>query len=241
MRKAQPALEFLTIYAWTLIAVLLFIVFALAISTSPSSQIVPPSHCYITPSFPCYAMFMMSNSIGTTSQVIFTNNLGREIAFSGNSLTVYPTSANQVYYGQCLPANALPNQVISCSAAFPDLFASIGQSFTPDFSISYSICSKSCTFPLPLYNTSGSAQLSVSKYVPDFRNFVELASPSSFGSVSPGNNTYNFGSKITISETPVQGHTFLGWTCEGQGCYSGSSASNTITVNNFIVETANFK
>ncbi len=67
--------------------------------------------------------------------------------------------------------------------------------------------------------------------------------PSSGGTTNPsvGTHTYNYGTSVTISETPNTGYTFYGWTCSGSGCYSGTSPSATIKANNSISETANYK
>ncbi len=239
--KAQPAVEFLTVYSWTILAVILFAVFALALASAQSKQIYPPSHCYITTTLPCYSMFVMSNSIGSVALVIFTNNLGVQIGFPSNAFSISPTYANTIYYGQCLPSNALQGDVVSCYAELGSYMPALGAEINPNFEVSYRICASSCPSSLPVYNTSGTSQLTVSPYVQNFRNFVELASPSSFGNVLPGNETLNFGSTITISASALPGHTFVGWSCTGVGCYSGTSPTNTITLSNYIVETANFK
>ena len=71
----------------------------------------------------------------------------------------------------------------------------------------------------------------------------EVASPSAGGSVSPGTSWYAPSSSVTISETPnTTGHyVFANWTCAGTGCYSGTDASTSVTLNNPINETAVFK
>jgi uncharacterized repeat protein (TIGR02543 family) len=66
------------------------------------------------------------------------------------------------------------------------------------------------------------------------------ASPSSGGTVT-GNGNYSAGSKVTVSETPKAGYTFTGWSCTGTGCWTGIATSGTVTVNNAMTETANFK
>lgn len=244
--KAQPALEFLSVYSWTLISVILFAVVAAVLATAQTKQIYPPSYCYVTPTFPCYAMYVMSNSVGSVALMIFTNNLGAQISFPHNSFRVYPTYTNTSFTGQCIPTNAVSGTVISCNATLSSGTVSgynpaLGTELNPNFVLSYNVCGAVCSNSLPVYNTSGEAQLVVSPYAPYFRNFVELASPASFGTVSPGNGTYNYGSQITISATANSGHTFLGWSCTGLNCYNGTNPTNTITLSNFVVETANFR
>ncbi|HVP22427.1 MAG TPA: hypothetical protein VMS77_00790 [Conexivisphaerales archaeon] len=64
--------------------------------------------------------------------------------------------------------------------------------------------------------------------------------PAGEGTVSPGSGYYTYASGVTISESPNDGYYFTGWSCTGSGCYSGSSSSHTIYMNNPITETANY-
>ncbi len=66
------------------------------------------------------------------------------------------------------------------------------------------------------------------------------ASPSTAGTVSPSSGWQNSGASVSISASPSSGYEFSSWTCSGSGCYSGSSASTSITMNAAITETANF-
>ena len=65
-------------------------------------------------------------------------------------------------------------------------------------------------------------------------------SPSGAGTVSPGTEWLNPGTKVTISETPNQYYEFNGWIGQGTGSYSGTSPSATITVGSPVIETANY-
>ncbi|ASI13489.1 cell surface protein [Candidatus Mancarchaeum acidiphilum] len=67
--------------------------------------------------------------------------------------------------------------------------------------------------------------------------------PSNDGSTSPGvgSHTYGYGTTVSLSETPATGYEFVDWTCNGNGCYSGTSTNPTVTLKNSITETANFK
>lgn len=239
--KAQPALEFLSVYSWTLLAVILFVVVASVLASANSRTVYQAAHCYITPGFPCYGMYVMSNTVAPVSLVLFTNELGVTLSFPTNALAVNPTYANATYYGQCLPANALPGAVVACNATLRGFSTSLGTQLTPVFVISYKICGSTCSGSLPIYNTSGNADLAVSPWVAHFRNFIELANPATHGTVSPGNGTYNYGTQVSITASPIGTNAFVGWTCSGVGCYNGTATSNTVTLSNFIVETANFK
>ena len=71
------------------------------------------------------------------------------------------------------------------------------------------------------------------------------ANPSTSGTVSPVSGWYNASAKVTISETSINSSTvraqFINWTCTGTGCYSGASATATITIAAPITETANYR
>lgn len=161
--KGQPALEFLTIYSWSIVAVILFMVVATVLATAQSKQIYPPSHCYITPSMPCYGMYIMSNSTGNMALVIFTNELGTSMSFPSNSFLVKPTFANSTFYGSCAPSSALSGNFVYCKANLTGFYTTLGTELNPNFQIGYRICT-ACSNSLPIYNTSGSALLTVSPY-----------------------------------------------------------------------------
>jgi len=64
--------------------------------------------------------------------------------------------------------------------------------------------------------------------------------PSGTGTVTPRNNWYNAGQKVSIKATAKTGYKFLSWTGSGSGSYSGSSSSVSVTMNAPITETATF-
>lgn len=67
------------------------------------------------------------------------------------------------------------------------------------------------------------------------------ANPGSAGGVSPASGNYTLGSIVSISEVAATGRVFLNWTCTGAGCFSGPLTYGTVTMNNNITETANYK
>jgi len=162
--KGQPALEFLSIYSWALISILLLIAVVTVVATSQGKLIYPPPHCYIAPSFPCYGAYIMTNSIGTVALVILNNNLGVPVYFPANSFEISPSYSNKTYGGQCLPSTASHANTIVCEASLAGFSSSLGTELGPNFEIRYSICEKTCAGGLPVYNTSGTAQLTVSPY-----------------------------------------------------------------------------
>jgi hypothetical protein len=239
--KGQPALEFLSIYAWILITILLLVVVVAVLASSQSRQSYPPSHCYITISFPCYGIYVMTNSIGSVSLILFNNVLGTTVSFPNNAFAFNLAYTGTTYYGQCVPVNAVSGATVACNATLPNYHPSLGIQLDPSFVISYKICGTSCSGTLSVYNSSGSGTLTVSPYVAHFRNFVELASPPGLGTVMPGNGTYQYGSSVPISANAIPGHTFIGWSCTGVGCYNGTLSSASVTVSNYVVEVAHFK
>ena len=71
------------------------------------------------------------------------------------------------------------------------------------------------------------------------------SNPALAGIVSPASGWYNSTSKVTITETSNNSSTtreqFINWTCTGTGCYSGTNATATITMDSPITETANYQ
>ncbi len=247
--RAQPALEFLSTYSWALILVILFTALVAVFATIQNKEAYPPSHCYITPSLPCYSMYVMENSIGTVALVVFTNELGSQISFPSESFVVSPSYAPTTYSGRCIPANVMNGAVVACNAILIGYHISLGTELAPSFEVKYSICSSGvCSGPLPLYNTSGSAELVVSPYTPNYLDslglrmpLVEIAYPAGAGTVLPGNGIYDYGAQVTIQATPTPGNTFIGWCGIGVGSYSGTEAINSITIHDSITENAIFQ
>jgi uncharacterized repeat protein (TIGR02543 family) len=79
------------------------------------------------------------------------------------------------------------------------------------------------------------------KATPSLYGYSENTNPAGAGIVTPPSWQYAPGTQITLSETPNSGYTFKNWTCTGAGCYAGTATSPTITINNGILETANYQ
>jgi hypothetical protein len=188
--KGQPALEFLSTYVWVLITIILFVVIVSVLATSETKASYPPSHCYITPALPCYGAFVMTNSIGTESYILLTNDLNRPVIFPTNSFGFDPVYSNKTYYGQCIPSVVGVGDYAVCNASLAGYNPSIGTELGPNFFISYIICADNkCLNPSSTYNTSGSAQLTVSPYSPlALLNVLGLVlGPGAGGSGASGN------------------------------------------------------
>lgn len=60
---------------------------------------------------------------------------------------------------------------------------------------------------------------------------VTQASPATGGTVSPATGWYNTSTSVTLSAVPAVGYIFAGWYGNGTGNYTGSSATQTLTLN----------
>jgi hypothetical protein len=70
--------------------------------------------------------------------------------------------------------------------------------------------------------------------------FTINVNPTRSGTVNVGSGWYNAGQKVIITATANPGHTFKSWKGTGNGSYTGTKISTTITMNSAITETANF-
>jgi|GEM_PF-3833504 len=72
-------------------------------------------------------------------------------------------------------------------------------------------------------------------------SLITSVSPYNGGGVSPRSGAYDYGANVAISETPSAGYTFTDWVGIGTGSYTGTNSTAHITINNPIIETANFR
>jgi len=158
--KLQSAVEFLITYGWAFILIAIFISVVVVLLTPSSVTSLAPSSCYISPGLPCYSFSVFSNSSESTVTVSFSNNLGTQMRFPNNGITVKIANYKN-YTGVCLPANAVNGALVSCVAEMPGLSLPVGSQAYSVFTISYNLCSQgSCSSVV--YNTSGSATAAVS-------------------------------------------------------------------------------
>ncbi len=158
--KLQSAIEYMSSYSWALIILVLvliifFLIFAHAINTTYSS-----SYCYISTSFKCYQLLISTNSIGVTSLLVFTNDLGRTIYFQQKSpFSISITPTGNYISGSCAPLTATPGTSITCVAYLPGYEPAYGTQLEPEFFFNYSECiASSCTSAnLQKLSTAGSA------------------------------------------------------------------------------------
>ena len=76
-------------------------------------------------------------------------------------------------------------------------------------------------------------------YYPEYYLHVS-ASPSSYGSITPGSGWYSSGEYLDLLANPNSGYAFSSWKGTGSGSYSGTSNTAYITMNGPINETATF-
>jgi len=187
-----------------------------------------------TPPQPTY-VYMWSNIV---EKAIF----GVEIKFSANGLSnVNPNTVVLYVNGTAYPLSSLP---VTLKVPYGD---------TLDYSYISPIYSTQSGVRFVLANTTGlasgrSASIVATKngqVVANYQKQYELtvsAQPSDGGTTSPSPGYYwlNAGSSESILATPAEGWIFLNWTGSGQGSYTGTSESATITMNSPITETAYF-
>ena len=61
------------------------------------------------------------------------------------------------------------------------------------------------------------------------------------GTVSPASGWVSSGRSITLTASPNDGYTFVGWVGTGVGSFTGADASTTLTVNGTVTEVAQFQ
>ncbi len=158
--RAQSALEFLTTYGWSFIIIALFISVVFVLVSSKGVSTYAPSSCYISPSLPCIAAYASSNSLGSVAIVKFTNQLGTEMSFPANAITIRFGMTYANYTGNCVPANAFNYQQVTCTVNMPQVHLVVGAELNPSLSLKYALCNnKACS--AYVYNTSGTATLTV--------------------------------------------------------------------------------
>jgi hypothetical protein len=91
------------------------------------------------------------------------------------------------------------------------------------------------------YATPSSDQTVTTEYMTQYQ-LVMSVNPTDSGTTTPtiGSSWYDTGIPVSISTTAGQGYSFSLWTGSGQGSYTGTSQTASITMNGPITETATF-
>jgi hypothetical protein len=92
--------------------------------------------------------------------------------------------------------------------------------------------SQARTITCPASNTSYTANFATQYYL--------TTTAGSGGTVSPGSGWFNAGQSVAISASSGSGYRFGSWTGAGNGSYSGSNPTSSVTMNGPISETASF-
>ena len=239
--RAQTAIEFITDYGWALLIIGISIA-VLVIYAGPrgtSSKI--PSECNIQPSLPCRGVSI--TSFNSTSKIRFTvsfvNNLGSEIEFTGNEITLTTDnlgkSGQSSTNGLCRP-DIVPNGgVIICNVSLSGTSEpSIGTILYNTFNISYTICS-STNIPVCSgnYITSGWSLQELSPPAAGLHSLSLIVSPND-GSIYVQGIPYVNGTTIpvypgnyVIYASPNYGYSFSSWSNTGSSSLPPSAPQRT--------------
>jgi hypothetical protein len=231
-RKGQSVIEFLSTYSWSFLILAVFMAVVASYVFTRGANSFSPSYCYISPELLCQEAFVMTNSSGSTITLIFINNLGTGISFAANSFSVMPSFGQQVHSGLCYPANAVQGSLVICNASASGYFPSPGQQLEPTFTVTYSICQKTCQSQL--YNTSGTGTVFASVYHGITSEVMLLDSPTT-GSIAVQGVRYPNGAEIpviygvhyTLFGVPPSGATFNSWQTTGNVFVGSASAQST--------------
>ena len=237
--KNQSAIEFLTTYSWAFLILGIFVVSILAFVSTPgnTASTYLPTSCFVSPSFPCYQSLVFTNTIATQFIVVLQNNLGVQVFFPKNSITVAPSYyQNASYNGGCYPQNAMPGATVICNATLGSFVVPVGSQLNPRFTLNYHLCAVKCT--AQPYNTTGTAVTITAPYRSVLYQVALSTSPTS-GNIAISGVKYTNGANvvfITGLNYPVYAVSssaapyFVSWTPSGN-IQLGSSAAQSTTAN----------
>ena len=224
--RLQSAIEFLLTYAWAFLSITAFLAFLLAFISTGGPANLSTASCYISPDFSCITAIFVSNQVASQFTVVLINNLGQQITFPINALTVYPSYSGSNIIGNCLPANAPNGAMIICNSTVGKKIGQQGQQLNPKFTLNYEICTPNCIYPIVsrnTINTTGFATLQISPYAINPLANVTLRTGPTSGNIVlngipyPNNNIqlfiYNFA--YTVYAAPPPGYKFSTWGVSG--------------------------
>lgn len=142
---------------------------------------------------------------------------------SSTSTTSTSTSTSLLYYTFNEAPNPLAVGTVSPGSGSYPAGSTLTITATPDtgyhfvdWTCSGTNCyqgtSSSATVTLGVDNIQETANFAINSY-----ELTEYPSPTAGGTVSPGSGNYNYGSSVTISESPTAGYHLIDWTCSGTG------------------------
>jgi hypothetical protein len=212
--------------------------------TVPSSTFAPPVGSQTSPTFTLsYQICPSCNKAGAQSY-----------ATSGTSTVTATTSSSVLYSVQLLTSTGTGNIVVGgvkypsganviflAGANYP-VFAISPSGYAFSGWLSSNVTVTSGQNPLTAMATGSYSPYSTACSQAPANSVLFSLSVNALtgGTAAPSGGSYLSGSLVAITATPSTGYSFSGWTCTGTGCYSGTSATNTITMGSNIVETAAF-
>ncbi|OJT94032.1 MAG: hypothetical protein JJ59_05090 [Candidatus Micrarchaeum sp. AZ1] len=176
----------LSVYAWALLIIAIFVAFIFVISGPKAPISYLPPVCNIEPLLPCVQSTLTSvntaHSIPIKYTVVFLDSLGVGMHLPANAISVTLTNigstGTNVYNGTCLPRNVSSGTRVICAVSIPgSVEPPLGSTTTATFDLHYYTCKSGvCTGP---YVTAGASTQSMSPaYVP-FYNVTLYTSPTS--------------------------------------------------------------
>ncbi|MDE1860713.1 MAG: hypothetical protein KGH72_03255 [Candidatus Micrarchaeota archaeon] len=232
-KRMQTAIEYLSIYSWALIILIIAIVVIsyLALNRGNTAETFLPSTCYLSTELNCQNIIFMSNMSGAKALIIFKNDLPTNISFASSAFTIVPGFSGASYKGNCYPANAVPGSTVSCTVNLANYNAHLGAQLNPKLEVSYKLCANGkCASQV---NTSGSSTVYVSSLV-SVRG-VTLYTNTRTGDVSVNGVPYPSGTTVLfignhtygISAVPPPKYSFVNWTYSSSITLSSAAAQTT--------------
>ena len=126
--NAQSAIEMLSVYAWALLIIAIFVAFIFVISGPKAPISYLPPVCNIEPLLPCVQSTLTSvntaHSIPIKYTVVFLDSLGVSMHLPANAISVTLTNigstGTNVYNGTCLPKNVSSGTRVICAVSIPE-------------------------------------------------------------------------------------------------------------------------
>jgi hypothetical protein len=160
-KKAQTAVELLTVYGWVVLIILIVLAMAYYSGYLNLGSILPPD-CTFTPTMSCstFKFGYMPDGKITALNFKLTNGLGYDIAFDGNAVVLTAENVGKLgennYTGNCSgpPSSSIIRQgdSISCTVVIPDtdVVPSTGKRISFKLAVTYRNCNAA-----PNYVASG--------------------------------------------------------------------------------------
>lgn len=215
-RRAQSAIEFLTTYGWTLLAVGLTI--AVVFYLVNTRQTPVSSSCNIEPGLSCSQLLFVGNGSATNAIIVFTNNLGVTLDMPANSFRIADPYTASIYKGNCFPTNAPPGATLLCRSAMTSMRSvPVDTEFNPTFYVNYRLCPNgSCNSYV--YNTTGTGT-TFTTFGANVVHGITLSSSTTGAQIAVDGVPYPSGTVVAflantvydVDAIPPSGYIFSSW------------------------------